>query len=279
VTREIRIPHSFYISTSKHRLLSPQHWAQESCANRPNDNSTWCATHKDRVVLYWNQGTFQRTIHINRDGSNTAILWTAPGTSRLDIYMINARQHFCLSTEASIIEPTTNHLTYQHPPTEPLHASTNLIDFDIDVDQHESSSMSQEEELMHWHHCLCHMPMKRVQNLAAKGILPRRITKCKILLCPACVFDKMTRRRWRTSSTESSITPDECDVGGLVSVDQLQSSTPGIIAQMKGIPTRWRYHIATIYVDHKSDYTYVHLQQSTTSEDTLQSKDGLNHAP
>jgi hypothetical protein len=27
VTREIRIPHSFYIPTSKHRLLSPQHWA------------------------------------------------------------------------------------------------------------------------------------------------------------------------------------------------------------------------------------------------------------
>jgi hypothetical protein len=77
--------------------------------------------------------------------------------------------------------------------------------------------------------------------------------------------------RWQ-SSIASSIAPDDCDVGGLVSVDQIQSSAPGIIAQMKGIPTRRRYHIATIYVDHESDYTYVHLQQSTNSEETLQSK-------
>jgi GAG-pre-integrase domain len=125
---------------------------------------------------------------------------------------------------------------------------------------------------MQWHHRLCHMAMRRVQNLAEKGILPKRIAKCKIPLCPACVFGKMTRRRWQMASTESSITPDVCEIGSLVSVDQIQSSTPGIIAQMKGIPTRRRYHIATIYVDHKSDYTYVHLQHCTNSEKTLQSK-------
>jgi hypothetical protein len=94
----------------------------------------------------------------------------------------------------------------------------------------------------------------------------------QIPLCPACVFGKMTRRKWRTSPIEASITPDKCEVEDFVSVDQIQSNTPGINAQMKGIPTRRRYHIATIYVDHKSDYTYVHLQKSTSSEETLQSK-------
>jgi hypothetical protein len=52
VLREIRIPNSIYIPMSKHRLLSPQHWAQESCNDRQNDNSTWYTTHKDRVILY-----------------------------------------------------------------------------------------------------------------------------------------------------------------------------------------------------------------------------------
>jgi hypothetical protein len=52
INHEIHIPNSFYIPQSKHRLLSPQHWAQESCDVASNDNSTWCATHKDRVVLY-----------------------------------------------------------------------------------------------------------------------------------------------------------------------------------------------------------------------------------
>jgi GAG-pre-integrase domain len=186
--------------------------------------------------------------------------------------MINTQQHLCLSTETTTCEPTTDHLTYHHPPTETMGAPTNLMDFDMAINHQESPSMSQEEELMQWHHRLCHMPMKRVQNLASKGILPKRIAKCKIPLFPACVFGKMTRSRWRTSPIENSITPDDCDVGDLVSVDQIQSSTPGMIAQMKGIPTRRRYHIATIYIDHKREYTYVHLQQSTTSEETLQSK-------
>jgi GAG-pre-integrase domain len=192
VIRKIRIPHAIYIPTSKHRLLSPQHWAQESFDGCPNDNSTWCATHKDRVVLYWNQRKLQRTIHIDKDGSNTAILWTAPGTSRFESYMTNTQQHLCLSTKTSSIEPTTDHLTYQHTPTESLDGSTDLIDVDIGNDHRESSSKSQYKELMEWHHRLCHMPMKRIQNLAVKGILPKRIAKCKIPLCPACVFGKMT---------------------------------------------------------------------------------------
>jgi hypothetical protein len=133
VIREIRIPNSFYIPASKHRLLSPQHWAQESCNDCQNDNNTWCATHKDCAILYWNQGKFKRTIHIDKDGSNTAILWTAPGTSRFNSYMINAQHHLCLSTETTTLEPTTDHLTYHHPPTETIVASTNLREFDMEI--------------------------------------------------------------------------------------------------------------------------------------------------
>jgi GAG-pre-integrase domain len=166
----------------------------------------------------------------------------------------------------------TDNLTYQHTTTEPSPDTLNVVDFDVHVDPPDTTLLYQEEELMQWHHRLCHMPMKRVQNLARKGILPQRISKCKIPLCPACVFGKMTRRKWPSSASTTSITPDDCNVGDMVSVYQLQSSTPGLIAQMKGIPTRRRYYVATIYVDHKSDYTYVHLQQSTLSEETLQSK-------
>jgi hypothetical protein len=60
--------------------------------------------------------------------------------------------------------------------------------------------------------------------------------------------------------------------GHFVSVDQLESTTPGLISQMKGIPTRERYHYATIFVDHATDYTYVHLQRDTSSEETLRAK-------
>jgi hypothetical protein len=64
-TREVRIPNSFYIPSSKDRLLSPQHWAQESCNDRPNDNSTWCATQKGMCSSLLESRKVQKN-HIHR---------------------------------------------------------------------------------------------------------------------------------------------------------------------------------------------------------------------
>jgi hypothetical protein len=41
---------------------------------------------------------------------------------------------------------------------------------------------------------------------------------------------------------------------------------------MKGTPTRHRFTIATVYVDHLSDFTYVYLQRDSSSAETLKSK-------
>jgi hypothetical protein len=61
--------------------------------------------------------------------------------------------------------------------------------------------------------------------------------------------------------------PGEC-----VSVNQLYSTVPGLIAQLKGIPSRQRYQVATVFVDHASNYTFIHYQCSTSSVETLQAK-------
>jgi hypothetical protein len=55
-------------------------------------------------------------------------------------------------------------------------------------------------------------------------------------------------------------------------VDQMASHVPGLIAQIKGIPTRELYKVATVFVDHASDYNYVYLQNSTSSVHTLAPK-------
>jgi hypothetical protein len=57
-----------------------------------------------------------------------------------------------------------------------------------------------------------------------------------------------------------------------VSVDQLESPVSGFIAEMNGRLTRQRYKAATIFVDHFSSLSYVHLQQSTLALETLQAK-------
>jgi hypothetical protein len=64
--------------------------------------------------------------------------------------------------------------------------------------------------------------------------------------------------------------------GDCVSIDQLESNTPGPIAQLKGNPTAKRYKAATIFVDHyTSGLSFVHLQTSTSAEETVEAKDAF----
>jgi hypothetical protein len=58
----------------------------------------------------------------------------------------------------------------------------------------------------------------------------------------------------------------------MVSVEQLESSAAGFISQLKGKLTRRRYKAATIFVDNFSRMSYVHLQESLTSADTVEAK-------
>ena len=60
--------------------------------------------------------------------------------------------------------------------------------------------------------------------------------------------------------------------GQIVSVDQLESPTPGFIAQLKGTLTKQRYKYATVFVDQYSRLSYVHLQRTITSDETVQAK-------
>jgi hypothetical protein len=57
-----------------------------------------------------------------------------------------------------------------------------------------------------------------------------------------------------------------------VSVDQLVSPTPGLIAQLSGFITKERYLYATVYVDQASGLGYVYLQKTASAKETLESK-------
>jgi hypothetical protein len=51
----------------------------------------------------------------------------------------------------------------------------------------------------------------------------------------------------------------------------------GLIPQMKGQLMKAKYYAATIFVDHHSDFTYVHLIRDTTTEATLEAKNAYEH--
>ena len=52
----------------------------------------------------------------------------------------------------------------------------------------------------------------------------------------------------------------------------MESSNPGFIAQLKGKPTKQRYHAETILLDHYSDLSYVQLQRGLSPGKTVQAK-------
>jgi hypothetical protein len=83
----------------------------------------------------------------------------------------------------------------------------------------------------------------------------------------------MTKEPWKTRAESSKVnTVVVTGPGDCVSVDQLESSTPGFVAQLKGIITKRRYTCATVFVDHLSRLGYVHMQQKLTSDDTVEAK-------
>ena len=65
---------------------------------------------------------------------------------------------------------------------------------------------------------------------------------------------------------------DKPKPGQVVSVDQMVSQTPGLVAQMTGKLTTQRYKYVTVYVDQGSQLGYVYLQRTNTAEETLKSK-------
>ena len=85
---------------------------------------------------------------------------------------------------------------------------------------------------------------------------------------------KATKRPWRNKPSgkfESKIRV-ATKPGEVISVDQLESPTPGLYGQLKGAATGKRYRAATIFVDHYSRFSFCYLQESLTSADTLKAK-------
>jgi hypothetical protein len=114
--------------------------------------------------------------------------------------------------------------------------------------------------------------MNRIQRMAETGYLPSRIDKCRIPTCQACIYGKLTLRAWRKKAAPTSTTFAATTLGQCVSVYQLESPIPGFLGQMKGRLTKQRYKAATVFVDNMSNMSYVHLQTSTNTEETLNTK-------
>ena len=154
------------------------------------------------------------------------------------------------------VDPATQDETYQAKTTDKEMTKvlkTPVIDMGpithIIPDDKEPKSLDQHDELLRWHYCLGHLPFDRIRQHASKGQLPKRLLSCKKPFCSACQYGKMTKRPWRVKGDDKKATKVATQPGQIVLVDQLESETPGLIAQLKGKLTQQRYKYATVFVD------------------------------
>ena len=128
-------------------------------------------------------------------------------------------------------------------------------------------------ELLYLHHKYGHLPFKRLKKMAKDNVIPGYHTNTPTPACVACLYGRATRKQWRHKTPSNKCahsTPTK--PGQLLSVDMMYSPTPGLVTQMTGILTKQRYKYATIYIDHYSNFCYLHLQKTAGVDETLKGK-------
>jgi GAG-pre-integrase domain len=277
-----RIPNSYYIPQGKVRLLSPQHWAAELPKPlRPPAGTPPEATFHDKVILRWGNST--KTIRLDPT-TNVASFPLAPAYHRYHDFCTTANikdnhedSPVCLpvlATQVDEFEPETSGPA-PRPATFDLDGPMeDALDPPVVMeDEEEKQRDNISAEFLRYHHRFGHASPARLQRMAKLGIIPKRLAKCPVPVCTACLHGKATKTKWR-HKTANNVYPPEPPKrpGEVVSVDQMISPTPGLVAQLSGRNTKLCYTCATIFVNQASDLSYVHLQKTQTAEETLEAK-------
>ena len=85
------------------------------------------------------------------------------------------------------------------------------------------------------------------------------------------MYTKSTLKPWSGRSRKTPHKPWQVtNPGQIVLVHLLVSPTPSLVASITGIITTKIYNYATIFMDHFHRYSYMHLQQTVSDEDTLE---------
>ena len=124
---------------------------------------------------------------------------------------------------------------------------------------------------MRLHEQLGHCSFAQLKQMAEQGIIPRKFTKVSPPRCPSCLYGKAHKKPWRMHKIDPKI---KCSTipGAVVSIDQLESPILGFVPIAKGLRTFRKYCGASVFVDHTSDFTYVHMHHHQTMDKMIDAK-------
>jgi len=140
---------------------------------------------------------------------------------------------------------------------------------------------SESAELLMYHTRMGHIGFGKLREMSKQGIIPSYLPHVPTPACLACMFGKASRSPSRHKPRREWSRKEVTCLGEVVSVAQMVSPNPGLVAQMSGPelvaqmsgrPTKDRYKYATVYVDNYSGYSYIHLQKTHSVTETVESK-------
>ncbi len=301
---KFHIPHSYYVPDGGCRLLSPQHWAKTQHKVASEGTSFGETTLQDKSVLFW--GENKLTIPLGND-NNVATFTTAPGYDKYDLFCQKAEftkdeeithPMTINDTEIQEIEDDDAEIKWMKAPNTKLWSEVsglpisrrqamkeeaekvrrnNNIRLDLTgIGQRNDSKpdvgQAKSAELLMYHIRMGHIGFGKLREMARQGIIPGYLQHCPTPACSACMCGKATRNPWRHKTRRDWRKNAATCPGEVISVDQMVSPTPGLVAQMSGRLTKERYKYATIYVDTYSGYSYVNLQKTQSISETIEGK-------
>ena len=143
---------------------------------------------------------------------------------------------------------------------------------DVIIDEADCISDNPMAELLQYHYNFGHTPFSKLQQMAKRKIIPKHLAECNMPVCTACAYAKATKRNWRPKTAKAYKPIKPTKPGQVVSVNQLVSPMPGLIAQMTGLLTKKRYKYATVFVDQFLGLGFVYLQKEVSVEETVEAK-------
>jgi hypothetical protein len=130
-----------------------------------------------------------------------------------------------------------------------------------------------QSRLSTWHEKFGHLSFSILKLMAKAGHIPRELANVDPPTCPGCAYGKAHRKPWRRKGVRNRRKIRTATAPGqVVSVDQLVSPTAGFVPTHRGRPSLTRYIGATVFVDHFSDFTYVHLMTALDAPATVEAK-------
>ena len=272
-----QIKDSYLVPDLELSLLCPQQWAKQREEEFGLEDGAQFITKGNFAKFEWNHSLHSVTVPMDAQ-SNLPIFTTAPSFRRSAKAIMTCLPAVVSDGEESDDEGeesddatvrTTNEIASHFPFTS--------FDKGKPVTVEDPILPEDQAEFLHLHEKMGHTSFNLLQSMSKHGLLPSKFKRCRIPVCASCQQGRQHKRPWRTRSSSPSPIGGKAveEPGDCVSVDQLKSSTPGLIGQVKGWLTKERHHIATVFVDHFSDLTFVYVTPSDTSEETVAAKEAF----